>query len=290
MQTIFSVQPTRLFFVLLLSLGLFSACNREDDEPVQQVLDSAEDNSIAENEYSAIYSFVEEQAENISVGKTASDSLLPECATVNIEEDNTQENRWLITIDFGPENCLCQDGYYRRGKVMVDFQGQYRQEGTTWSLSTEDYYFNDYKLEGTKTVTNLGNESGNYRYSVNVDNARIVFPGDTAEITWNSDRVRERIAGEGTLTPWDDIYVVTGNSSGVNRRGQDFTADITQELKFDMDCLRNGRNRHFKSGRIELSSGGNSLTLDYDPVGGEPCDKIASIQWNDRDPNQIILR
>ena len=53
--------------------------------------------------------------------------FLSECATVTL--DTTVFPREL-TIDFGKENCLCRDGKYRRGKIIISFNGRYRHPGT----------------------------------------------------------------------------------------------------------------------------------------------------------------
>ena len=55
--------------------------------------------------------------------------------------------------------------------------------------------------------------------------------------------------------------------------------------KIELGCLSN-----FVAGKLSIAvTGGATMTLDYDPIGGEPCDKIAQVTVNGESRN-IVLR
>jgi hypothetical protein len=287
---------SRIPFALFLLTGLFlGACEANDPEAT---FESAENNAQAENEFAQIFKFMDEQGrdyENGGSDKTARTSqLLTNCASKTVTPDPNDSSQFTVTIDFG-DSCLCKDGVYRSGQIIGDFQGGYRQEGSTLEIALQNYQYNfQYSVEGTKTVVNEGNDStGNYIYRTTVSGATITNDSTGNTITWNGNYLTERTQGDSTLNPLDDVYRTTGSASGVNVSGDDFTAEITEPLVRRMSCLAAGigsRTKHYVQGVVTLDSGGNTLTLDYDPEGSANCDRLASIQFNDREPRNFTLR
>ncbi len=49
------------------------------------------------------------------------------CATI---EFDIESNPKKVTIDFGETNCLCEDNRYRKGKIIVEYTGNYYEEGS----------------------------------------------------------------------------------------------------------------------------------------------------------------
>lgn len=252
------------------------------DNPVDEAAESvqsAQDNAMAEGEFADVFEYVDDEAMSSTVfGKAAVGSeLRPQCAVVTA--DTTTRT---MTIDFGDENCLCKDGLYRRGKIIAQFTGQYRQVGSTVSVTLEDYYVQDKQVTGTKTITRTGEAS----WSVSVVNAGISGPGGRSA-SWSSERNVTRTAGNDTRTPWDDVYEYTGSASGTNENGTGYTAVITEPLvkRVEAGCLKT-----FVDGTLTIANDdGGSMTLDYDPVGGAPCDKTAQVTINGK-TRTITLR
>lgn len=284
MRLSFPVLAVALLFALV-----FSACKQDDTGDVQQVLDSAKDNSDAENEFSAVFRYMDERHQSAS-GKTAgTDSLLPSCATVTIIQDSANSAHWTVTVDFGTTNCLCQDGALRQGRLIGDYYGSWVSDTTHWTVTTQNYYVNEVRVDGTQNVTYLGNSTGHRRYRTVVNNATLTYT-DATTATWTCDRITAFTAGDDTpLNLADDEFDVTGNASGQNRKGDPYTATVTTPLHYRTACLLSGSTRHFVSGVIELASGGNTLKLNYDPIGNAPCDKVVSIQWNNNNPTNITV-
>jgi hypothetical protein len=256
---------------LVLSIGaitLSSGCMKALKESTV----SAEDHALAEGTYNDVHQITNEAANgSVSSFKTDEDaSTLSACATIT--HDSTSSPRHL-TIDFGAVNCLCLDGRYRRGKILVSYTGHYRDAGSVHDISFDNYYVNDNKVSGTKTVTNMGlNSAGHSYFSIHVDGT--IEKADGRTVTWVSDRQREWLAGESTSTKLDDVYLITGSASGTTADGDHFTANITVPLRKALAC------RWIESGSIEFTPGSKpTRTIDF---GTGSCDDEATISARGR--------
>lgn len=268
---------------LLAAISLITwSCNKDKDEAenTDDITQSGEDQAIMENEFSYIHDNVDNQAQDKPGFSKANTSILPSCAQVYT---NTSSSPKVMEITFGDSvnSCLCPDGNYRKGKIRAEFTGAYRTQGSTLVITLSNYYVNDIKYTGTRTVTNLGNASGHFKYSVVVTGASAVTP--TGTITWSSNGIVDRIEGDSTITPWDDVYLITGSSSGINRRGKSFSVNITSPLKKAIGC------HWIKSGKLTVSTTSKSLELNFDPLNNEACDRIAQIIYKNIKRN-IVLR
>lgn len=266
---------SKLSLLLLGSLLAFSGCNKDEDAAPEEMIVSAEDNARVETEMESVQNFVDAEAADpdLQTSNSSKSGNLASCATRSWDAATR-----TLTIDFGPNNCLCKDGKYRRGQIVSVFNGQWRTAGSTVTTTLVNYFVNDNKHTGTRKVTVLEAGTGaNFKYRVEVTNASIEFQDGTTR-DWSAIREVERTAGQGTATLLDDEYLVTGTAQGTNRRGIAFTATINQPLKkvFQVGCARN-----FISGTIDITnSKQKSMLLNYDPNGTEACDKIASVTVN----------
>ncbi len=266
---------------MLAATLVFGGCKKDKTEEVAALLESANDQAAVENEFNSVF----ETADNVLRDDNSFKSKpgrIPDCATITKDTVNK-----ILTIDFGTVNCECKEGVFRRGKIIIHHDGTYRTEGSVITITLEDYYVNDNHVQGTKTITNLGNASGNFKFSYEVKDASIEFT-DGSVRKWNKTATIERTMGEGTIDPWDDEFVVTGSSSGTNRKGIDFTAVTTTPLKKEitLGCAKN-----FVTGIVTITnSDGKTLVLNYDPNNDAACDKIASVSVNGGTPKLIKLR
>ena len=182
-------------------------------------------------------------------------------------------NPYKLVIDFGPTNCMCDDGKYRRGKIFVHFNGNYFAPGTVITYTFENYYIDDNKLEGIKVVTNKGlNTSNHLWWEVVVDGA-LIKANNGGTITWVSTRQIEWSEGESTpFVWWDDVYLVTGTAGGVGANSKTYSANITKALKKKLNC------EWVVSGTINYQVEGlPAIVVDY---GEGVCDDIATATIN----------
>jgi hypothetical protein len=271
----------RSFTYAALAGGLLltASCkkNNEAASPAADDLVSAQDAGHGDEESAAVADIADAAAPQdatVSGSAPVADTgdlarLLSGCCTRTYDAATR-----TLTLDFGPTNCLCPDGRYRRGVIKVVFSGPYRQAGAVATITHPSYFVNDNQHLGTRIITNLGSGS----FDLNVQNASIIYANNGGTTSWSSQRRYTRTAGFGTATILDDVYSITGSLTGTNRRGVSYTATIQQPLvkKFTLGCAR-----HFVSGTVQLAnSGGRSLLLNYDPTGTAACDNIASVTLN----------
>jgi hypothetical protein len=181
-----------------------------------------------------------------------------------------------ITIDFGTHNCTDIYGITRRGKLIVNCSGRYRDAGTVISISTDEYHVNNYKIEGDKTITNEGfNNNNNTYFTSNIIDGVINYPnGDLA--TFESNRIMEWVIGEssdGILGILDDEYDITGTSTGTNRNGRKYNATITSPLRLSILC------NWVKQGTLELQP--ENLYSRIVDFGDGSCNSEIMVDIND---------
>lgn len=253
-----------------ISIFLFTACKKGDNATGEDT-GYAQDHATLEKTY--------DDAQNISDQAAASGgtlstyrvggTILSGCATVTHDSVNLPHT---ITVDFGPTNCLCQDGNYRRGKIIITYTGHYKDAGSVHSIAFDNYFVNDNQVTGTKTVTNMGTNSSNQvYYTINVSGS-IILANNAGTISWTSTRTRTWTAGYSTSAWNDDEYEITGSGSVTRANGHTFTLNITSPLHVATDC------RWISQGTLQITPQNAVVrTLDY---GNGTCDALATLTVN----------
>lgn len=202
--------------------------------------------------------------------------FLGSCTTISIDSTS---NPHVMTIDFGTANCLCNDGRYRRGQIIVTYTGDFREQGHTRTITFNDFYVNDNQVTGIKTITNMGrNSDGHLYYNVEIDGSIVTNKGT---LSHSGSRVRTWIAGEDTETREDDVFSITGTGTKVRSNGKTFNMEITSPLIRDNSC------RWIKSGTIKMSAtDGKERSIDF---GSGDCDNKATVSFNGK-TKEITLR
>lgn len=251
------------------------ACNRTDDDP-------ANDNLTIASEDAAQLESIHESSDNeideslAPYGKTSGGST---CATVSATQPaGTYPN--VITLDFGT-GCVGTDGRTRKGKIIVTLSAAFSQTNATRTMTFDNFYVNDVKVEGTREVKNLGADAAGCRtVGITVTNGKLTFADGTTR-TWNSSRTRTQIAGCATDDRADDIWKITGSATGTTRNGNAFTATISSPLIKSVSC------RWIETGIITINVGNRSRTLDF---GDGTCDNAAVVTLSTGKTRNITLR
>ncbi len=262
---------------LIITAVVLSSCRRNRDSTL-----SSSNNALAESMFDDVYKQIDDAAsqEDSLTSKTGTYNLITsQCATVTLEPVNIGD-QWpkRLTIDFGTTNCTGSDGKVRSGKIICEFTGLYREQGTMITTTLDNYHVNGNLVEGTHIVTNEGrNSDNNIYFSIDVIGAEVVTPDGT--ISWTSSRTRTWVEGEET-TFWtdgipgitDDVYEIEGNATGVNIEGNAFSVVVTEALRVQIGC------RWVTKGKLELTPQNLSTrTVDY---GDGNCDNQASVEVN----------
>src|SRR5688572_2205817 len=109
-----------------------AACNKDNDDDAAPVTEEdityASDDAKLDQIFGEVEDFANEVELLGSANLKGESPLGSGCANVNRD---TATN--MITIDFGPQNCLCKDGRYRRGKILVSYTDTlaYKAKGYT---------------------------------------------------------------------------------------------------------------------------------------------------------------
>jgi hypothetical protein len=261
-----NIMIKKIFIFTLLATTLFSCRRSVRDE--DRDTKAAEDFALADVAYNDISNLLTEVMESESGLRAASLNL--GCATVTVD---TLAFPMTVTIDFGTTNCVGGDGRSRRGIINATFTGKYRDSLTVITITPNNYYLNDHKIEGTKVVTNKGhNSNGNLWYTVVITNAVITAPDGSWNVSFNSNRTREWIAGEPTAVLSDDVYEISGTMDGYSRTGNHFTASTTTPVRFELSCA------WIVSGIIVVAPDNVSpRTINF---GSGTCDNDATVEVN----------
>lgn len=249
---------------LAASISLFTACKKNDSPAstttATEDTEYASDQTLAERMYQDAQTMSEKGESTTGSGEF---KMTSSCGTVT-------HSGSTYTIDFGTVNCLCADGRYRRGKIIVNYSGGgYADSGSVHTITFDGYYQNDNKIEGTKTVTNMGhNAAGHPWFQVTVNGTVIKSTGVSIGVDWT--RNREWTAGYTTHGVWsDDVYSVTGSGT-ITRTAGTMTATIsaTAPLIIALNC------NWIEAGTITYTfPSGLSRSLNY---GDTPvCDNVA---------------
>lgn len=187
-----------------------------------------------------------------------------------------------ITIDYGPENITGIDGRERRGVMIFVAQNFPNVDNATWVISFDEFYIDDYLVEGIQTVKYTGTNSSGYpEYECTVTNGRITNP-DGKSFYFEQQTTREWISGYDTYyilsgdqeDLCDDNYQITGEHSGISSEGYTYTVTTKEPLLVNACC------RYIEDGKltVELQDANVNCEIDYRPGNdtGELCNNLAT--------------
>jgi hypothetical protein len=262
---------TNLSIVAVITIIGFGISCKKEEIKTDTDTQSAEDNQQAELVSDDAVRKADAATKGQSSFKLSSDADMQlACATVTVDSQAVI----TTTIDFGTTNCLCTDNRYRRGKIISAYSGYYYAAGNVRTITFQDYYVNDHKIEGTHTVTFNGRDAThpNYTWTISAQNMKITAP-DGKSHTWSSTRTRELIAGANTLFDFtDDVYEITGSANGTNRKSISYSVNIDKALTVKTTC------QYIVSGRMTIKADGVSdRVVDF---GLGDCDNKAEVVIN----------
>ena len=258
--------------VLLIAtcFSLFTACNKVPEQDLSKA--TAVDNSsiIAErmfNDVGKYTSGVLTDNKKSTLKSIAADvSPISSCLRVYFDF-NSSPNK--LVLDFGEENCFCEDGQNRRGKILITYDGGYTDSTATLNTTFDGYYVNNNQVTGNRTLSYKGyNQAKKPNWTVIV-NGSVILANNGGTITYQATHNTAMVEGENTMDYKDNVFETTGSASGITPAGQAFTALVTTPLISTMKC------NNFVKGVVELTpSGEPKRTLNY---GEGDCDNKASL-------------
>jgi len=264
-----------------LAILPFTSCSKKEvlDQPG---IDLANDDAVSEALFEDIFNSVD-NAEAILDGflKGESKSMEESGTCPVITTDRPPDAKWrkTVTIDYG-EGCT---GFYdntRSGKIIIVITAPRLTPGSVKTVTFDNYFINGIKVEGTKKIENMGyNDNQNLVFSVTLTDGKLTLP-DGRTIKRSFERRREWIAGLDTKNIWDDEFLITGTTTGVNIKGLAYTNTIITALHSKRAC------KFIVSGIVKIEREGMEM-MDLNYGEGE-CDAIAVVTRGD-ESKEIIL-
>jgi hypothetical protein len=195
------------------------------------------------------------------------------CRTITVDHPDTTWFPKVITIDYG-DGCTVifnNDTITRKGKIIITLTDRWFKPGAEHIVTFMDFSINDIKVEGTRTITNMGlNDKMHLELGIKLEQGKISF-SDTAWITRESDHVREWILH---LNPMYDTVLVTGTASGINILGETYERLITEPLVL-VHCLDYHWRWVIIDGTLQITnSERGTSTIEY---SGSDCEETITV-------------
>jgi len=257
-------------FVLVVFAGMLSSC-RKSDRNSDTDLQNARDMSLA---YACWNDLVRQlnvfASSQPDVNATPGPSVNVACGTIAVTPALPNPTFPKIgVIDYGSTNCEGTDGATRKGQLIASFTGNFRDSLTVITITTNNYYVNGNKVDGTFTITNKGrNAAGHPLYTDKTTDAVFTY-SNGKKVDWKGTQTREMIQGDTTALIFDDVYQLSGTAVGTGSDGNLLNAYISQPLIFSMDCP------WIKSGTLYLDPA--NLGNRFINFGTGDCDNKASV-------------
>ena len=274
----------KIFALLSLpSLFFFAGCQKEESEPdgeIETTFKLGEDQAVSESlndDATVIFFDASVNAGLYRTNQPVQTTGILSCATVTVTPQNSFPK--TIVIDFG-NGCNSSDGINRKGKINITLSDYIHNPGSTAVMTFDNYFVQDYKIEGTVTWTNTSTPNG-FSWTRQIENGRVTVP--IGGYYWLHSGIKYVTQTAGANTPLnllDDVYSVTGNHTVVNPAGKTRTATITEALIKAVTC------HNVSKGKIKIEGPNHFAIVDY---GDGTCDNVATISIDGNPPRTILL-
>ncbi len=260
--------------LLLLSIVvlLFSSCEkwRNNREFITTI-----DNEVAASTYTDLFGLALRQVYDYGDDLTGNGSIPDDCYTVSIGSTFPK----TVMLDFGTENC---DGLYeitRRGILRITYSDPFNTVGATATVVPDNFYVDNFLVEGNLVLTVQGID----QFAFKVVEATVTSSTTDDVVLWNADWLLQRSDAGISPFPVDDVYSITGTTSGTNREGNTFNAEIKETLEKATNC------RWPILGEYKLSI--EDLKDRNVKFGNEACDNFVKVTRNGKKKeNEVNLK
>jgi outer membrane murein-binding lipoprotein Lpp len=256
--------------VAVCGISLFFACNKKDKDSDTNTLSTDKDNVqtvTASDQISTDMEQAFDDGYNVASNEMATTDglVLGPCVTVTLTQNG---NMKTLTIDYGSTGCVCSDGKTRKGKLIATATN-FNQVNVIRTLSTDNYYVNDYHVDGniTRNITHVAADSS--RTVELVENLTVTNPGGNDVYTRSGNQTRILFVGvpnhpmDNTLTTWGQVNVQRPSGLQISR-----TVDQTTPLLYKNSC------HQIVNGIAHIVRNNHDITVDF---GDGTCDGIATV-------------
>lgn len=192
-------------------------------------------------------------------------SKLGPCVEITVSSDTFPKT---VVINYG-EGCLCRDGKFRKGAVVLHFTGPLRRSGSVLTITFRNFYVNRAHIEGTKTIKNLSAE-GVLKFSVSIENGKITWPNGRG-FSYEGNTVFTQVRGMDTRTVRDDVYEIEGRNKTIYANGVIVIKNTETPLIKKISCS------WLVQGILKIKINDRILFINY---GNGDCDNKATLSWS----------
>lgn len=261
-----------LMLVAAASLFIAQSCSKDDEGGSMSDTDIAlaQDDAYADALYDEVDNFVAEELVNLDINGYSPSGLKSTeeevCYTVSVDHPDLTTFPKVITIDFGSGCSVIFNGdtITREGQIIITITDRWFVEGAEHTITFNDFYINGVKIEGTRTITNLGlNERNRLELRIMLEGGRVIF-NDTAWVSREAQHTRE---WSRHLNPLNDTIWISGIASGTNLLGEDYVRTIIDPIML-VRCESFQYRWVIAGGKVDISnSGRGNCTIDYTGSG-----------------------
>jgi len=219
-----------------------------------QIVSTADDyvNALDAAGYQAVKSSTDSNPEKTNI-KITMDSVV-----ITIDRPGLNDYPKNICLDFGT-GVTVKRGNRLKGKIYITVSAKMTTANSTRTFTFSDFYVNGNQLKGGKTVTFKGYTDLQEPYWRIIAKDTLVRT-DGTKVIWNTERTRTRIGTNNTpLVYWDDIYSITGSSSGVNAKGVAYSMVIQDSNPL----IVSGNYPYFTKGSVVITTDSKTVLVDY---------------------------
>lgn len=280
--------------LMLVAAFTFTSCDNLNDRDLaisEFDTQMAEDDAIAEEAFTSLDAMIDEDILTLDASDYNTGIMLKSsseepyvCKTITVDHPDTTMFPKVITIDYGA-GCSTEingETYTRKGKIVITITNRWFLEGAVRTAEFVDFYLNDVKVEGTRTVENLGiNEDGNLMFAHQLMNGKLIY-NDSLVYTRNCTSTHE---WHRASNPADDAWYISGTRNGTTVEGYMYQHEITNRLML-VRCAEFGYQWVIVEGEISMTRNGKTAQLNY---GEGNCDGTALLTVGDRE-REIQIR
>ncbi|MBX7050763.1 MAG: hypothetical protein K1X54_01875 [Flavobacteriales bacterium] len=224
----------RTFFLMTIAgLMLFiSSCKKEQQTAAFDAQDISNESTSSFVEKSLT---VDEDAATMRGGTGGLQNncnwqeLLPECAVVTESGDTYPKT---ITIDYG-DGCA-QGDFTKSGMITIVLTNDMMNQGAVRTVTFQNYHINNTSIEGSRVLTNTGNDESGHPVFHREVNTVISRNGNT--FTRTADEMVTWFEGYDTDACGDNKFFVTGSGTTTRDDGTVRTRSIISPLIIDRVC------------------------------------------------------
>lgn len=289
--------------VVVAGMIMLASCNKSNDNPLSvtdtQNVNSESVSASQSNEASDLTNSVMDNVTDTQLAQARMEWTIDlsgkdgrlKGATITINGTGTKDDpTGTITIDFG-SGTTGADGITRSGQIVITYSGKRFQEGSTRSISFNNYSRNKISLTGTILVTVTSVDSTTTVGTWVITHSHTTPQALTFTFADKSTATRTATYTSVWTIVWTNLGQSTlthkkgGTANGTTRKGASYNMSITSDIVYSAACVFTGY--YFpQSGAKTLSvtnagsSSPNIYTFTFGSGSSTSCTNTVTIAYN----------